>query len=394
MNTFDIKELKSLEEKGLLMSSKTNDPYFNGLTIYKYSKECQAKGAWNETLINCRGVILDKEGSVIGRPFKKFFNTFELDNNYVKGLFEKFTYDIMEKLDGSMGTLFYYNGKWLCATGGSFMSEQALWFRKKLFAYNLSELDKNCTYVLELIYRENKIVVDYGGEDRLVLLGEVLTETGKSSNYSRIKDIAQKVGFEYPKIYTKTEMDKIIKTNPKNMEGFVIRFSNGEMVKIKLENYIKLHRLLKNITPKEIWKNYLDDRCEFLNSTLEEEHIGFVNNWVKCIRRYKKWYYYKNLLFAKRCLTKGSTRKSIAQKYKDYTGTIDKIYLTMVFNIIEGEKEKANLLLDEILKRDTSFNDKDFLDKWSSRKLGYLLTIKIFINKYIIKCKSSYYVKN
>ena len=44
------------------------------LWIYNYTKRCQYEKKWDEVTTMCRGLILNKEGNIIARPFKKFFN--------------------------------------------------------------------------------------------------------------------------------------------------------------------------------------------------------------------------------------------------------------------------------------------------------------------------------
>jgi len=60
--------------------------------------------------------------------------------------------------------------------------------------------DKN-TYLFELIFRNNRIVVDYGKTEDLFLITIVETETGVESAYEDLKQWASKNSFPIVKRY-------------------------------------------------------------------------------------------------------------------------------------------------------------------------------------------------
>jgi RNA ligase len=136
------------------------------LTIWNYSLKTQYDNLWDEVTLQARGLVTDENGNVVARTFKKFFNLEE----------KKFTptsdFDVYEKMDGSLGIFFYYEGGWIMATRGSFTSDQAVKGYEMMFKYDFTSLHKNYTYLFEIIYPENRIVVQYDFED-LVLLGMI-----------------------------------------------------------------------------------------------------------------------------------------------------------------------------------------------------------------------------
>ena len=66
------------------------------------------------------------KGRIVARPFKKFFNLSD-GRTDITG-----EYEIYEKMDGSLGILFFYEGEWILASRGSFTSEQAIEGKKIL----------------------------------------------------------------------------------------------------------------------------------------------------------------------------------------------------------------------------------------------------------------------
>lgn len=142
---YDINILNSYIERGLL--EKNSHPSLP-LDIYNYSRECQFSKEWDEITLNMRGTVLDREGNVVARTFPKFFNLEELDSSDIPNE----TFDVFEKMDGSLGILFNYEGEWHFATKGSFTSEQAIKGKEMLEWYNVELLEKNKTYLFEIIY--------------------------------------------------------------------------------------------------------------------------------------------------------------------------------------------------------------------------------------------------
>jgi RNA ligase len=142
---YDVKILNDYVERGLL--EKNSHPTLP-IDIYNYSRDCQFSRMWDDITLNMRGTILDREGNVIARTFPKFFNLEEHDHDEIPN--EPF--DVFEKMDGSLGILFYYADQWNLATKGSFASDQAIKGKEMLERYNIESLEKNKTYLFEIIY--------------------------------------------------------------------------------------------------------------------------------------------------------------------------------------------------------------------------------------------------
>ena len=105
-----LEQLNKYHEDGLLY--KQVHPTLP-LTIWNYTEKVQYEGLWDEITLQCRGLITDNNtGKVIVRPFKKFFNYEEVVGKNVIPTQGDYVY-IREKMDGSLGILFNYEGEWL-----------------------------------------------------------------------------------------------------------------------------------------------------------------------------------------------------------------------------------------------------------------------------------------
>jgi T4 RnlA family RNA ligase len=245
------------------------------LLIYNYSRTTQYSGIWDDITLNCRGLVLDLEGNVIAKPFPKFFNYEEhaAEGSKLPPIPSE-SFEVYEKMDGSLGIIFHYEGEWLIATRGSFTSEQSIKGKEMLDKLPLDVLDTNNTYLAEIIYPENRIVVDYGTDEKLVLLGAYNNETGEEVKIEAMS------GWEVVKMYKTWGEDwKTLKKEiSKDNEGYVIRFSGGMRMKIKGDEYVRLHRILTNFSTKDIWE--LLKNGEDLGPFLERVPDEF-DDWVK-----------------------------------------------------------------------------------------------------------------
>jgi T4 RnlA family RNA ligase len=244
------------------------------LTIWNYSPKTQYELLWDEITLSCRGLVTDSYGEIVSRPFKKFFNYEELKKEDIPN--EHFT--VYEKMDGSFGALFNYNNQWVFSSRGSFASEQAIRGFEILNKYhNYQHLSPDNTYLFEIIYPENRIVVNYGDDEKVVLLGVFHTISGDEVDiHNGSFDL---LGLHVVNRYNGiTNFDLLKSMIPNTNEGYVVRFQNGLRMKIKGEEYIRLHRIVTNISSRDIWEHlkYEKPLDEILDRVPDEFY-----DWVK-----------------------------------------------------------------------------------------------------------------
>ena len=263
----------------------TKHPQFP-LYIYNYSKKCQFKHAWNEVTETCRGLIVDEDLNIIARPFKKFYNYEELLQMNIQIPDEEF--EVYEKLDGSLGILYFWEDKAYIATRGSFTSSMALHATNILNEkYDVSLLDKSKTYLFEIIYPEDLHIVTYKNVDDIFLLAVIDNETGIDYDISKWNSIF-KCTTKYDGFSDYTKVRDVF--SGKNREGFVIKFKSGFRMKLKFAEYWKLHFLKSGFTEKQILQYLIDDDKESIQKALDmfdEEHQIFYNN---IINKFKETY--------------------------------------------------------------------------------------------------------
>ena len=256
-----------LDQKIISESCHPEAPH---VRIYNYTPLCQYQQVWDDITLQCRGLILDTQhDQVLARPFRKFFNYQEHVN---KGLpLPREDPTITTKYDGSLGILYWLNDKPWIATRGSFKSDQAVWATKWLREHiKHGYIHQNMTYLFEIVYRDNKIVVDYPFEG-LVLLAVLDTygygEVNALSESAIFPYIAQKIdAMDFP---TLASMDE------PNSEGFVIHYPHdGLRLKIKFPSYVRLHKIITGLSEKGIWEHLRSSGSleELLASAPDEMH--------------------------------------------------------------------------------------------------------------------------
>lgn len=249
------------------------------LYVYNYTQSAQFSKTWNAATLASRGLIADADGNVVARPFTKFFNYGEISAEDLKNLSGRVV--ASDKLDGSMG-VGYLNpetGNINIATRGSFTSDQAL-HATDLY---LTEYDgkwspkEGFTYIWEIIYPENRIVLNYGQTDQLALIGRINMETGVSTPLPDITEWP----FARADVFDHATLADSLQAAPRsNSEGIVVHFVESDArVKIKQEDYVRLHRVVTGVTARRVWELLANgDDLDAWLADLPEEFAGFIRS--------------------------------------------------------------------------------------------------------------------
>ena len=319
------------------------------LAILNYGPKAQYENRWNDITKACRGLIYDVDNwDIVARPFEKFFNW---DQGAVKypppGPVLR-----MPKMDGSLGILYAGDGgAWRIATRGSMDSEQALWATRQFHIMTRSGMPPffpaaGKTYLFEIIYPENRIVVNYGDQERLTLLDVIDNETGFSDtdefDNCAWPDKVERVllpGFDSGQVVD----------IPPGEEGFVYLWPTRNFrTKMKDAEYIRLHRIIFNLTPKNIW------RAMVAGKTLEEikepfpdefyDEIDAIWNGIEAqISEIRSEVVHAYMMVTAAVGHDFSDRRAFAQAVKKHA---PRHLQGMMFNILDGKTEAiGNVIL-------------------------------------------------
>lgn len=280
----DRERIEKLVLDGFISSRKHSE---YDLWILNYTAKAAYENEWNDDTMNCRGLVVDSSYTVVSRPFIKFFNLGQKPMPEDSSVIE-----VTEKADGSLLQVFSYRGHIIIATRGSFESDQAKWATEWIYKHiNLRHLldwidyaNVPLTLLFEVVYKDNRIVVDYGDFEGLIMIGAIETRTGNDYLWLSWKAIANDLDVRYVKTYETLDVSTLVeqaKTMTSNEEGFVIRFDDQERTryKIKGDDYLRIHRLLSHITFKHTLEAVASGTYDTAIADVPDEFLIQVKAW-------------------------------------------------------------------------------------------------------------------
>lgn len=202
----------------------------------------------------CRGLIFDREGRIMSRPFHKFFNVNEREETQTHAIDMSQPHVIMEKMDGSMIRPILVDGhlrlatkmgvtnvamqaeEWLAAQPGAYGELQREYLRAMVVFHT--------TPIFEWVSPFNQIVLAYEKAD-LVYLGARDNLTGEymfdvAAPFTQVARYGSVEGNITDYIARQREAE--------GREGDIIRFADGHMLKVKNDWYVRIHKTVERIT--------------------------------------------------------------------------------------------------------------------------------------------------
>ena len=202
-----------------------------------------------------RGIIINLDNlQVVCRGFDKFGNFGE---SYVDTI-DWSTARVQQKVDGSIMKVWFYDGKWRVSTNavidaaaadcnGSGLSFKDIFDQAAAnVKLDYSRLNKDNTYIFELVSRYNRVVIDYNCEPTLWHIGTRNNLTGLES----VEDIGVKHPAEYPLHSLEDCIAAAAKLNDSTQsvtaEGYVVVDADWHRIKVKSPAYVAIHNLIPN----------------------------------------------------------------------------------------------------------------------------------------------------
>lgn len=271
---------------------------FPHLRILHYSDKAVYDRKWSYFSLHCRGVIVDlKNKKLLSIPYFKFFNIGEegrvpsYDELVKMGPFE-----CSEKLDGSMGILFYdqESDNFYVTTKGSLDSEHGQWASQNIPSQlKDKKLVTDYTIMFEIITKEFRNVIDYekkqGYPPGLYLIGVRHNISQNLLSYKEVQEFAKKYDLPTIKTYPFNSLDEVmnnVKSLPFSEEGYVIRFdSTGLMIKLKSPEYLRVHRFISKLADKNLLECMIEGQEKDVLAAAPEEYINEVQGTIENYRR-------------------------------------------------------------------------------------------------------------
>lgn len=209
----------------------------------------------------CRGIILEMDTwDIVSMAFYRFFNYGEDVNIKAEDLDHM---HVMEKLDGSLISLFNYKGEWRMSTSGGIdnptrVHDYDITFEDLFYdalgntSPNWKELvDDSIVYIMELTAPENRVVTRYKERSVTLLACRRKPDFGELDHDELLKH-GEAVNIPVAKMYNLESLEDVIhsfKDLPPLDEGYVAvnyhkkKDGNFQRVKIKNPTYVAKHHL-------------------------------------------------------------------------------------------------------------------------------------------------------
>ncbi len=285
-----LDEFFQAQRNGWIVSRtrKTSD----GLTyrIFNYSKRAQFHRVWTPVTLVARGLIYCEETQeIVALALDKFFNLGERISDTECATIQSGPFEALVKLDGALGIGYRVNQAISIATRGSFDSPQALaaqslWNEKYKQHEHLFYTEWNhITPMMEIIHPVSRVVVQYDFQD-LVLIAARNRFTGEDMPYEFLVEMSQRLGMPVVERFSSDDLDAIllrVTELDSNQEGVVLHWPDYR-VKVKGDEYKRVHRLLSGATPQCVGLAWLNGTDEELLLMIPEE---FRENSEKILSR-------------------------------------------------------------------------------------------------------------
>ena len=231
----------------------------------------------------CRGLIFYPDGTIMSRPFHKFFNVGERDETQMHCIDMSQPHTLYEKMDGSMIRPMMVNGVFrlgtkMGVTDTSIAAEAILTIALRQWMNDA--MQRNLTPLFEFVSPDNRIVLKYD-KPELVLLALRNNITGE---YLDIEGMRNNVAFSVVPSYGALDgnFDEYIarQRGKEGREGDIIRFDDGHMLKIKNDWYVRIHKVKDKIrTDRHVLALLLANDLDDVYPHLDEIDYNYVKSY-------------------------------------------------------------------------------------------------------------------
>lgn len=336
-----------------------------------------------------RGIILNyKTKEVVCWPFRKFCNYIEtyadtIDWNSAK---------VQEKVDGSIIKLWYdfEKSKWQFSTNGNIRAENSIITNTYQSFYDIikqasnykdidfDKLDKQKTYIFELVSPETRVVIDYHGTK--------LFHIGTRNNITGIES-EDNIGITKPRVFEINSLEKCIDfvlkmnkgdnstydPNKIDSEGFVVVDKNYNRIKVKSPEYIIVNNLVgtKTLSKKDTLLMLINDSEE------NRKNLEFICKNTPSIEVQVKFYQYQLAKLKFEATEFGKFTKKLYEEYDHDRKAVSNIIKNhplsfIAFRCLSTDTDGSEILMsqpfEKIIKLFPDYKSENFMDLFKSDK--------------------------
>ena len=311
----------------------------------------------------CRSVVIDIEKEdIVLCPFAKFRNLNEGEENSLENIIDRIknceSFEVSNKLDGSMQSVTWYDGKVVMA-GSQAVDMNDSWRLRD--GYNMLMSNENYvnfvkeygtfwTIIFEYISLKDAHVVKYSKEQEgLYLIGMRDKFDGTIVPYKQILEMARKWGIKTTILFDKN-LEEVLSDTHKykanEMEGFVLNI-DGYLLKVKCDDYVQIHKTISGLSSSNgVIKAIADETFDDFVSKIPSAYKDRVNRVAVDVFEYLRLMEIYVEKVYKDCLKNSTDRKSfvvyLIENYSNYfKGYVINKYLGKENNYIKSGNQKC-----------------------------------------------------
>ena len=301
-------------------------------------------------LRECRGLTFHADGRILTRKFAKFFNVNEKPETQ-SGLIDwNQPHVVLEKLDGSMITPLWLGDmddinaeklRWCTKMGMTDVAKPVEEFVRQNPHYArwaVGCVASGYTPIFEWCSRQQKIVVDYP-EDQLVLIAIRNNATGLFLSHPEMLK-AEASGIAVVRaLEGSVENIEQFMAEAKDLEGaegYIIRFDDGHMVKVKGAWYVQIHKTKEVLQfEKDVLQLIFGDKLDDAKAFMDEADRDRVERYNTDLFANIEAKALELTTLAATLTTEGMTKKEFVERVRSLT-TLQDQEQGILFRIFDG----------------------------------------------------------
>lgn len=250
------------------------------VACYMISDEDTFNDEWS---LECRGITFYPNGNIASRSLHKFFNLGERESTQRHNIDWSKVTRVMDKRDGSMAHSVLVGNQVVFKSKKSFESDVAVMMNQyaeenpniKDLCFDL--MFKGITPIFEFTSPRARIVLPYEHDD-MYLLHARENVTGRYLTHEELVYWGNIHGVPVVENILTDDFDiehllEYVETVT-GIEGYVVQFENGDMVKIKTPWYLALHRTVTFTRERDVAEMIMNETIDDYKSYLTEVGVS------------------------------------------------------------------------------------------------------------------------